>query len=378
MERNLKTAVILSILSTPVRLSLWDSISHSPYEIYKKLDVKQIKIQEIIGRKYSREPDLTADLIIEKCNNKNIRIITIWDRDYPPLLKEIHNPPLVIYSIGKIPQNKMVSIVGTRDSDEKSEEITRKISSIISNAGYSIVSGMAMGIDRCAHLGALLSGGSTVAVLPGGPDIVYPNKNYDIYKMITGSASGSIISEYPPGIGTAQKWTFARRNRIISGLSLAVIVSQAPLKSGAMITARYAIEQNRELFACPGNAFDHKYSGCNELIRQGAVMLSEIEDFFSELDPGFNTDNFVNNEIHPVQSIKKSSPQNKNKSDPAAYDEFAGKVEIKIFDQLKNGIVEIDKFIRNNGFSADEVNQAVTILEISGHIARKGNKILKI
>jgi DNA processing protein len=293
-------------------------------------------------------------------------------------LKQIHNPPFVIYSSGSFSSDRMISIVGTRNSESKSEKITELISSRAAAEGYSVVSGMALGIDRSAHRGALDAGGSTVAVLPGGIDIIYPSKNIDIYRRITSSENSAVISEYPPGIGTAQKWTFAKRNRIISGLSGTVIVIQAPLKSGALITAGYAIEQNRDLFVCPGNAFDEKYSGCNELIRQGASILSDMNDLFYDTNSDLEREGtrFAENKISQGSDKLYSGSKQKQELNEAV--KFDGEVEKLMFEQLKNGTIEIDKFIRSGNYSADQVNQALTILEIEGIAVRKGGKIYKI
>jgi len=377
MEDTLKSAVILSILSNPSKLGLWDNPFLPPSVILKKLPVEKFKVQEIIELKYSKITDKAADLIIERCIRKKIRIVTIWDDEYPRLLKEIHNPPIVLYLSGELAENRMISIVGTRNSDEKSEEITAKIAENASLLGCTVVSGMALGIDRNAHLGALKGPGGTIAVLPGGIDVIYPYKNSDIYRMISESAHSALISEYPPGIGTGQKWTFARRNRIISGMSEVVIVVQAPIKSGAMITARYAIEQNRDLFVCPGNAFDEKYSGSNELIRQGAAIFSDMNDLFNDEESGRESFKIcIPDKKDLMKSEEIESKVNSNEVDSLP-DDITGKVEIRILEELKNDLINIDEFIRRNAFSADEVNQGITVLEISGYIERKGSRLYK-
>ena len=376
MNNILKSAVMLSIISNPSKLGLWNGSVDNPVDMVKKIAPELLKTQEIIGERYSIVAEKASELIIKKCESRKIKIISIWDDAYPLLLKEIHNPPFVLYVKGDISQRRMISVVGTRNSDSKSEEIAKRISVRASAAGYAIVSGMAMGIDRCAHIGALDAGGSTVAVLPGGVDVVYPYKNSDLYRMIFESETSAIISEYPPGIGTGQKWTFARRNRIISGLSEAVIVVQAPSKSGAMITAKYAIEQNRDLFVCPGNAFDEKYSGCNELIRQGAAIFSDMSDLFDEEDGA----NFQQPEVtvstkKEIKTDEKQFVQNLSKEDILVLPEFKTDVENKIYNELAEGVVEIDDFIRRNNFSADEVNTAITTFEIEGYLLRRGNQL---
>lgn len=374
----LKSAVTLSILSTPSKLGLWSSLTGSPVDMVRELSPELLKTQEIIAAKYSPAADRASEMIISRCREKNVKIITLWDDIYPELLKEIHNPPLVLYVIGELPQGRMISLVGTRNSDIKSEEITGKISIRAASAGYTIVSGMALGIDRSAHLGALNVNGSTVAVLPGGVDVVYPYKNSDLYKMICRSGNCCIISEYPPGIGTGQKWTFAKRNRIISGLSEAVIVVQAPLKSGAMITAKYAIEQNRDLYVCPGNAFDEKYTGCNELIRQGAAIFSDMSDLLGEEDGALLQGEFTPSAKRESRISEKQLILNLEKDENQVLPEFKTTVEIKINEELKNGVIDIDDFIRRNNFSADEVNQAIITLEIEGFISRRGNRLFKL
>lgn len=176
MNNITKSAVILSILSAPSKLGLRDNKNLSPDEILQRLNMDDLKIQEIISSRYKGCTDKVSDLILERCLSRRIKIITLWDYEYPALLKEIHNPPVVLYVAGNTGFTKGLSIVGTRNSDEKSEEITRKIAGMASMTGYTVVSGMAMGIDRNAHMGALAAGGGTVAVLPGGVDMIYPAK----------------------------------------------------------------------------------------------------------------------------------------------------------------------------------------------------------
>lgn len=376
MKEFIKSAVTLSIISSPARHGLWNNITLPPGQLLKNLGPEELKTQEIIAWKYSLNPFRAADRIIERCCDKKIKIVTIWDREYPELLKQIHNPPLVLYVRGKIPCGRMISIVGTRDSDPKAEEITRKISSAAAAAGYTVVSGMAMGIDRNAHLGAINSGGSTVAVLPGGVDIVYPGSNSDIYRMITESDNSAVISEYPPGTGTGQKWTFARRNRLISGISESVLLVQAPMKSGAMITARYAIEQNRELYVCPGNAFDEKYSGCHQLIKEGAAVFSDMGDLFPANDRySISVSVPVDDKGNFVKAVNKKEADLDHTTDVPEVPLNHGR---NLYEDLKNGIPEIDKYIRMNNFSVYEVNQAITVLEIEGVIERIGNRVYKI
>lgn len=377
MDEKLKYAVTLSIISASSKLLLWDRLKLHPEKIPEEVNPSDLKVQEIICRKYSNNADKAAFSIIENCIKNKIKIITIWDTGYPELLREIHNPPLVLYVKGALLQNKMISIVGTRNSDRKAEEVAERISECASLMGCTVVSGMALGIDRYAHLGALKAGGCTLAVLPGGVDIVYPYKNSDIYKTITESETSAVISEYPPGIGEAQKWTFAKRNRIISGLSEVVIIVQAPVKSGAMITARYAIEHNRELLVCPGNSFDENYSGCHQLIKQGAVLFSDMKDLFPDINLNCKQEK---NNLHDLKHEKKNVKNVKQKDideDVICDDNLSGLVENTIYREIQNREIDIDEFIRSNDFSAEEVNRGITFLEIAGRIERRGNKLFK-
>lgn len=370
--------ILLSILSSPVKLGLYEITGIAPGDVISTLDKGDLMVQEHIAAVYGKDPVKASELIAEKCLRKNITIVSFQDERYPPLLRETHRPPLVLYLKGNLHQNRMISIVGTRNSDSLSEEITLKISSSLSSAGYIIVSGLAYGIDRFAHLGALDSGGGTVGVLPGGIDTIYPYRNRDIYSMISESDKSALISEYPPGITPGQKWTFARRNRIISGVSSALVVVQASRGSGAMITARHAIDQNRELFVCAGNAFDIKYEGCNDLIRDGAMIVSRVEDILSVIDPGFcgspgNSEALK--DLHAGKEVAGEGskiPAHGNNIDISRY----SGIERDLIESIRSGGADIDSFTRKHSYTPEEVSRALTILEIEGVISRKGNSLI--
>jgi DNA processing protein len=372
MKDQTKSALILSILSSPAKFDLWNRLNLTPENILSNIPVSQLITSEIINKKYSPDPIVSAELITGRCEETGVKIIGYWDDAYPYLLKETAQPPLVLYVKGELKNKKTISIVGTRNSDKRSEYIAKRISEDLSKAGYTVVSGMALGIDRCAHMGALQSGGSTIAVLPGGVDIIYPVKNNDIYRMIYESKDSAVISEYPPGVGVNQKWAFVKRNRIISGLSEQVIIVQASIKSGAMITAKYAIDQNRELFVCPGYAFDDKYSVCHDLIKQGARLFSSTNDLFMEpVYAGYERELFED-------EVKQHSDDKINRENIKSEKKFNNHIEQKILEELKHGNIEIDKFIRKNNFPVEEVNEVVTLLEISGYISRRGNMIYNL
>lgn len=203
--------------------------------------------------------------------------------DYPSLLKEIPCPPLQINVLGKLPAEKKprIAVVGTRKATDEGKTIARKISRRLSELGAVIVSGLAMGIDTAAHEGALAGESETIAVLACGLHMIYPRQNENIAKRII-EAGGAIISEYPVG-APALPNQFLERNRIVSGLSLATIVIEAPINSGALVTARLAAEQGREVFVFPGPINHPNYRGSHKLIRDGARLVISVEDILEDL-----------------------------------------------------------------------------------------------
>lgn len=322
-----------------------------------------------ISREYFSCPEKTAHEIIRRCEKQKIEIISIQDTKYPPLLKEIYKPPPVLFMKGVFNVNRrFFSIVGTRKSDKKSEDITKTISSAMASSGFTVVSGMAMGIDRYAHLSAIKYEGGTAAVLPNGIDILYPYQNRDVFEGIEKSSNSCLISEFPPGIIPGQKWVFARRNRIVSGISEGVVIIKAPYKSGAMITARYAMDQNREVFACPGHAFDSDYEGCHSLIKEGARMVTSMDDIFSELNP----ETLFRAEKKYSAKIEKQNITVEN--DEISFSRFTG-LEEKVYRLLNRDGVDIDHIIRDLGERTDKVLEAVTTLQIEGIADRVGNRV---
>jgi len=373
-------AVFVSILASPVKLGLYDNPEIGYEEKAANFVDKNCRVQEHIAEIYGDVPLKASGMIIDRCGKIGVEIVGLHDAEYPSLLKEIHRPPFVLYVKGNMPVNRMVSIVGTRNSCRESEDIARRISSTLACSGFTVVSGMAVGIDRFAHLGALDAGGSTVGVLPGGIDSLYPYRNRDLFSRIVSSEASALVSENPPGIISSHKWTFARRNRIISGMSSSLVIVEAPRGSGAMITARYAIEQNRELFVCTGNAFDQRFSGCHDLIRDGAAVVSGMEDIFSVIEPGYLADSICRADKSSdsvdlnFQSDKSNIPAVKG-AESIDISSYSG-VERDLLESLQSGCINIDIFARKFSYTPDLVSRAITSLEIEGLITRKGNSIL--
>jgi DNA processing protein len=211
-----------------------------------------------------------------------IGFVSIEEPDYPRRLFTIVNPPYALYYCGGLPpeEKRAVAIVGARARSAYGSQIAEKLAAALAGADIAVISGLARGIDGDGHKGALAAGGKSYAVLGCGPDICYPRANRYLYdKMLS---QGGIISEYPPGTAPLPA-LFPQRNRIIAGLSDVVVVIEARDKSGSLITADYAMEQGREVYALPGRVTDPLSSGCNRLIAQGAGILTGVEDFLREL-----------------------------------------------------------------------------------------------
>ncbi|MDD4996162.1 MAG: DNA-processing protein DprA [Patescibacteria group bacterium] len=209
--------------------------------------------------------------------------ISLKDKNYPQLLKEIYGPPKQLYCLGKLKSKEKfpLAVVGTRKISFYGKKTTEYFVNVLVQAGLTIISGLALGIDGLAHQIALENHGRTLAVLGSGLDIIYPPKHKKLAKEIIKSG-GALLSEYPPKTRPS-KLTFPARNRIVSGLSLGVLVIEAPIKSGALITARFALEQGREVFAVPGGIYNENSQGCNFLIKMGAKPVTKPEEILEIL-----------------------------------------------------------------------------------------------
>ncbi len=226
-------------------------------------------------------PDVLAELDLLAASPFHVLVLT--DPDYPRLLREIPDPPSLLYVHGNAADlSRAVAVVGSRTPTRYGLANARRLSADLAGVDIIVISGMARGIDTAAHLGALDAGGRTVAVLGSGLNRVYPPENREIYRRI--AASGAVISEFPLD-APPEAHHFPTRNRIISGLSLGTVVVEASRKSGSLITARLALEQGREIFAVPGHIRSLKSTGAHSLIRQGAVLVQSVRDILAELGP---------------------------------------------------------------------------------------------
>lgn len=243
-------------------------------------------VSERVARALSTPPSEETKALIDKTLAWTVqagnRVLTLADADYPKALLDIADPPLILYAKGRLEllSSPSIAIVGSRNATTQGVVTAEKFSESLSQAGLSIISGMALGIDTAAHQGGLRGSGSTVAVIGTGADIVYPARNRALAHQI--AAGGCIISEYPLGMPAIAS-NFPRRNRIISGLAQGVLVIEAAAQSGSLITARMAAEQGRDVFAIPGSIHSPLSKGCHLLIKQGAKLVESAQDILDEI-----------------------------------------------------------------------------------------------
>jgi DNA processing protein len=281
--------------------------------------------------------------------------ITLRDRNYPPVLRQIPDPPLVLYRQGPYAFDRpAVAIVGSRRATLYGRAVARELGSELARLGFGVVSGLARGVDTAAHQGALESGGRTVAVLGTGIGTVYPPENRPLFRRI--AEQGAILSEFPFG-SPGGRHTFPMRNRIVSGLSAAVIVVESDVDGGAMITARLAGEQGRMVLAVPGRIDQPTSAGCHQLIRDGATLLTGVEDVLEELNylEGFRP---------------KEAPARRRRSGEAKTELTPD--EARILGHFRGGaVLGPDALAARGGLPAAGVAAALMMLELKGRVAKR-------
>lgn len=271
-------------LGGPARQALLEHFG-SPEEVYYAEPGDLLQVEGITADQVQALENKSLDRaqsILEECARKDIFLLTAQDALYPQRLKNIYDPPLLLYGRGSMPlfdEEAAVAVVGTRSCSPYGIRTAERFGFEMSKQGGLVVSGLARGIDAASQLGALRAGGLTAAVLGCGVDVVYPPENDRLYEDV--AAFGVLLSEYPPG-AEPFGWHFPARNRILSGLCLATLVVEAPEKSGALITAATALEQGRDVFAIPGPLDAEGSVGCNRLIRDGAGLATESWDILRE------------------------------------------------------------------------------------------------
>jgi len=275
------------------------------------------------------------------------KLLTADDPAFPEALRALEIVPLLtVWGDTSLLTKPSVAIVGGRDASLNGRKIAHGLASDLGNAGFVVVSGLARGIDTAAHRGALETG--TVAVLAGGVDQIYPPENAELHARI--AAQGCLVSEMPPGM-VAQAQHFPRRNRIVSGLAQGVVLIEAKLKSGSLITARLALEQGRELFAVPGSPLDPRSQGCNDLIKQGAALVETAEDVISALN------------ILPLP-VKKPAPA------AQMDDKNLGDAQKSVLALLNITAVKVDEILRQCQLSPSTLSLVLLELELAGRLER--------
>lgn len=314
--------------------------------------------------------------IEERCWEKNIRILCISDPDYPDLLRQIPTPPLVLYLRGRcsLPDDGLsIGIVGTRRASEYGRETAERLGRELALAGCPVVTGMAEGIDSAAARGALMAHGSVIGVLGCGVDVVYPAWNRKLFEQV--AESGVLVSEFPPGFHPT-KWSFPKRNRIISGLSQGIAVVQASVKSGSLITAEFAQEQGRDVFVIPGLAGDESFAGSHALIQDGAQLINRTEDILSayHFSPGRSR-----TEAKPFGTAEKDRKKPLDINKEAGYSlreqlESLSETELSLVRLLSEGDKSSDLLIRESGLKAGDTLSALMLLQIKGYIREKNGQ----
>lgn len=327
-------------------------------ETIKQAGFTQKIVSNIQEFKSSKAAQADIDWIQEADNH---HVVTIECPDYPRQLKQIDNPPPLLYVHGKliILNDPQVAIVGSRSPTQSGLSAAYDFSKYLGAMGMCITSGLALGIDGMAHKGALAAKSPTIAVIATGVDRVYPAKHRELAHQIV--ESGAIISEFP--IGTQPRAeNFPRRNRIISGMSYGTLVVEAALRSGSLITARLAMEQNREVFAIPGSIHNSLARGCHQLIRQGAKLVETAQDILEEINIDLNEHTSVDDGEHQ-ERIEETNVINEPSGDED---------ELRLLESMGFDPTPIDQLVLRTGFSPESISSMLLMLELRNHVSSNG------
>jgi DNA processing protein len=336
----------------------------TPQNIFEASAEKLLQIEGVTKRhaaalknhKMPRKVIAELDLLARK----NYRITTLTDPDYPRLLREIPDPPPFLYVSGQLNGSALIiAVVGSRNATEYGLTTTKNLCADLASLGITIVSGMARGIDTAAHVGAMAGGGKTIAVLGSGLERIYPAENTKLFHRI--SKNGAVVSEFDL-LAEPEGHHFPLRNRIISGMSSGTVVVEATKKSGSLITARLAAEQNREVFAVPGSIQSFKSTGTHTLIKQGAKLVEHAQDIVEELAPLVDYN----------RRQELSAPAEALENPPAlSADEY------QVYNALEPYPIHIDKLIRKISMNPGQLSSILLKLELNGVIQQLPGKFFK-
>lgn len=296
---------------------------------------------------------------------QKISVVLIDEQGYPELLSHIYDPPPLLFIKGNLPEKNIlaIAVVGSRNPTPYGVKMAEELGYELAKAGVTVVSGMARGIDSAAHIGALRAGGKTIAVFGTGIDVIYPKENIKLAKDI--EEKGALISEFPLGT-PPDKWNFPRRNRIISGMSHGVVVVEAREKSGALITADFALEQGREVFAVPGRADMPASFGTHKLLRDGAKLVERVEDIIEEFPHlAANHSTLTREDAGGARGTK-----NRNESKLSLEKEINNNGTQKVLSLLADGVELFDDIALQMGGALGRVERILLKLEIDGMIKR--------
>ena len=331
------------------------------------LHLKQAGLSERLIIKFEKaRSELDIKNYSEKLKQKKASFIALCDKEYPKLLKEIENPPIGLFikalrqAQGKVDLNdysQAIGIVGTRKITNYGREVTKLFSSELAQMGFTIVSGLAMGVDALSAWSAIEAGGKTIAVMGNGVDLCFPSSNENLYDKIL-DGNGVIISEFPLGF-SPNRGSFPARNRIIAGLSLGVLVTEGAKDSGSLITANYAFKFKRKVFAVPGPITSSLSVAPLKLIEKGAVLVTSADDISAILNSQFSISNKFSND----KSQKNNTAQFKNLS----------KEELKILQILENEALRFDEIVRKINLDPSKTGVLLSMMEIKGIIKPLGD-----
>ena len=306
---------------------------------------------KLVGRISKQRRQVDPKTHLETLAKLGVRVVTTADQEYPELLRQVTGKPNLLYFKGKLEEvgRKAMAVVGTRKPTLYGREVTERLVSQLVGYGFTIVSGLARGIDSVAHRAAIEAGGRTLAVMATGIDKVYPPENRELAEKIT--QHGMLISEFAPGY-IAVPGNFPARNRIISGLSLGVLVTEGASKSGTKITAKHALDQGREVFAVPGPITSRMSEAPADLMKLGAKVVTDVADILEEL------------KVQKIKEVRKVSEI-----------EFENELEKKLYQLLKDGQEHIDELVRSAERTSAEVSSALMLMEVKGMVKHLGGMV---
>lgn len=307
-----------------------------------------------------------AEAELEAAERSGARLVAVGEEGYPPALAHVDAPPPLLYARGRLDlaEGPIVAMVGARNGSAIGQKLTRQLATELGLEGFIIASGLARGIDTAAHVAALERG--TIAVLAGGIDVVYPPENADLQQTI--AEQGLLLTERSPGFAPRGK-DFPRRNRLISGISLGVVVVEAAERSGSLITARFAGEQGREVFAVPGSPLDPRSAGTNNLLKQGACLVTGARDIVETLAP------ILGRPFKPF-GPELASPDEGTAPEPLP--EIGQSERVRIISALGPSPVDIDELIRTTGVSVRKVHIVLLELDLAGRLQRHGQQLVSL